>query len=220
MTALRQQGMTYGEIRQELGTPKSTLSDWLRKYPLSSAQIFQIQINRERRQFLARERTSITKRLKLEKRLKDCLEEQKEILLPLTEKELLLAGIFLYWGEGGKSHRGIVSISNTDPAVVKFSLLWMIHALNIPKEKIQVFLHLYSDMDVKDTFAYWSTTLNLPTTQFVKPYIKKSLRSDIDYKGYGHGTCMLRVSNTLLKEKILMSIKAMASYSDQYISEL
>ena len=37
-----------------------------------------------------------------------------------------------------------------------------------------------------------------------KPYIKKTNRSDIDQKGFGHGTCALFVHNTVLKENVLM----------------
>lgn len=217
---LRQLGKTYGEIRVELNISKSTLSGWLRNYPLTDKQLGLLSTSRESRRHLAREKTSITKRIKLQKRLDKTYEEEKKNLLPLSKKELFLAGLFLYWGEGGKTHKGTLSISNTDPAVLKFSLFWMRKALEIPKEKIQVLLHLYDDMIVEDAVNYWSKTLKIPKNQFAKPYIKKSKRTDMDYKGYGHGTCMLRVFDTLLREKVLMSIKATADYSNQFIPKL
>jgi len=218
--ALRQKGKTYSEIRLQLGIAKSTLSNWLRNYPLTDDQLSNLQTNKDRLKFLAREKTSITKRLKHQMRLHNCYNDQKLKLLPLNKKELFLAGLFLYWGEGAKTHKGQISISNTDPSVLKFSLLWMIKALEIPKEKITVLLHLYSDMDIDITCEYWSQALNISRSQFAKPYIKMSSRTEIDYKGFGQGTCMLRVSNTLLREKILMSMQVMADYSNKYILEI
>ncbi|KKP80446.1 MAG: hypothetical protein UR81_C0028G0006, partial [Candidatus Levybacteria bacterium GW2011_GWB1_35_5] len=36
---LRKQGKSYGQIKKQLGIAKSTLSDWLSKYPLSEKQL-------------------------------------------------------------------------------------------------------------------------------------------------------------------------------------
>ena len=36
---LRKIGMTYSDIRKKLKVPKSTLSDWLRNYPLAKDQM-------------------------------------------------------------------------------------------------------------------------------------------------------------------------------------
>ncbi len=58
------------------------------------------------------------------------------------------------------------------------------------------------------TIDYWSRELNINKIFFSKPYIKKSKKSDIDQKGFGHGTCGLRVYDTVMKENILMAIRA------------
>jgi hypothetical protein len=88
----------------------------------------------------------------------------------------------------------------------------MTYALEIPKNKIQVFMHLYNDMDVKKEMAYWSRELKMPLKQFAKPYIKESSRLGLTQKGFGHGTCGLRISSILQKEKIMMAIKAISDY--------
>ncbi len=112
---------------------------------------------------------------------------------------------------------GAVTISNTDPAVLKFSLLWIKEALDIPKEAVKVLLHLYNDMIIEEEIGFWSKTLSIPRNQFVKPYIKRSKRIGLDEKGYGYGTCNLKVYITVIKERILMGIKAVADYSEEYI---
>lgn len=209
---LRLQGYTYSQIKRELGLSKGTLSYWLHKYPLSEERLKELFKIRDHNRDIAVERYRNTLRGKRLKRLKETYELQKEFLLPLSEKELLITGLFLYWGEGGKD-RGQVTISNTDPKVIKFALFWMTQSLKIPPSKIKVGLHLYKDMNVDDTVNYWSEMLGLPKEQFSKPYIKKTNREGLTYKGFGHGTCKLCYSNVSLCEKIAMSIKAI---SDMY----
>lgn len=160
---------------------------------------------------LAREKFRETMRLKREKRLRETYELQK-MVLPLSDRELEIAGYFLYWGEGAKRLNGQLRINNTDPKVVKFCLYWLTQVLRVPKERIRVELHLYKDMNVSKEMDYWSKQLDIPLTQFAKPYIKDSNRNGLNHKGFGHGTCGLRVGDTFLKEWVLMGIAAVADY--------
>jgi hypothetical protein len=161
---------------------------------------------------VAAEKNRLTKQKKHDKRLNDIYQIEKTRWKFLTRKELELAGIFLYWGEGAKYTNGPISLNNTDPKVLKFTLYWLTHALQIPKAKIQVFLHLYNDMNIKKEMEYWSKELRMPLAQFAKPFIKESSRVNLTHKGFGHGTCGVRVSNILQKEKIMMAIKAISDY--------
>ncbi len=207
---LRKQGKTYGQIKSELGISKSTLSDWLSGYSLSEKQLGLLQKSKKFSRQLAVEKIRLTKQKKHDKRLNDTYQNELKRWRCLTQRELELAGIFLYWGEGAKLINGPISLNNTDPAVLKFTLYWLRKALKIPKNKIEVFLHLYNDMDIKKEMNYWSRELKMPLNQFAKPYIKNSSRINIIHKGFGHGTCGLRVSSILKKEKIMMAIKAIA----------
>jgi hypothetical protein len=166
---------------------------------------------------VAIERIRITKQRKRDSRLNETYVEEKKRWMHLTQRELELAGIFLYWGEGSKHIQGPISLNNTDPEVMKFTLYWMVYGLKIPKEKIKVCLHLYIDMDIELEKNYWSEVLHIPLSQFAKPYIKESLRSSLTHKGFGHGTCGLLVSNIRLKEQIMMTIKAI---SDSYNAKI
>lgn len=200
-----------------IGISKSTLSDWLRKYPLTPQQLQSLNKQNQDQRIEKYRQTMHSKR---EVKLRKYYYEQKRLLLPLSKRELLIAGVFLYWGEGSKTLRNQLTVANTDPALIQFALLWMVKGLGVSKEKIHVLVHLYKDMDIEGSLQYWSETLNIPRSQFDNPYIKNSNRSEIDYKGYGHGTCNLRVYNTEIKEKILMAIKATADYSAEYIQNL
>ncbi|MFH1186597.1 MAG: helix-turn-helix domain-containing protein [Candidatus Levyibacteriota bacterium] len=209
---LRKQGKTYSEIRREINVSKSTLSDWIAKLPLTTKQIIQLEKTRKKNKFLSIEKIRITKQKKRESRINVTYKREKERWSSLSKKELELAGIFLYWGEGTKRMNGPIVVNNTDPEMLTFTLCWMVNALEIPKKRIKVTLQLYKDMDIKKEMKYWSKVLKLPLSQFAKPYIKQSTRVKIDHKGFGHGTCGLLVSNILIKEKIMMTIKAISNY--------
>lgn len=201
---LRKQGKSYSDILKIVKVSKSSISLWLRDIPLTEKQKSKLNDRRKRAVETYRE----TMKNKRNKRLFNYYIEQKNKLVPLTDREIYIAGLFLYLGEGNKVSRNSIVITNTDPSVIKFSLYFLLKSLKIPKEKIRVQLHLYADMSIEDEIDYWANELRVKKANFAKPYIKKSLRTDIDQKGWGHGTCSLVVHNTLLKENILMAIRA------------
>lgn len=206
--SLRKEGKSYSQIKEELQISKSTLSRWLRKIPLTKIQIEKLQNGNQERI----EKFIQTMRLKREERLNQYYLQEKVKILPLSTKELYLSGIFLYWGEGNKTSRSSISVSNTDPEVLKFTIFWMIRSLNIKKEKIKIYLHLYSDMNIKKEMYYWGGQLNIDLKYFSKPYIKTTNKASIDQKGFGHGTCTVVYNNTQLKETLLMSIKTISDF--------
>ncbi len=205
---LRRQGKSYSQIKEKLQVSKSTLSYWLRKYPLSKEQLDKLVYRNEERIEKYRE----TMRLKKEKRLMKVYHEAKKRLLPLSERELLLFGLSLYWGEGLKASSSQISFSNSDPKMARFYLYWLTDIIGISKEKIKVRLHLYKDMDIEKEVKYWARNLKLPRLQFNKPYIKKTTLKSVAYKGFGHGTCEITYGSVKLKEKIMMEIKSIADY--------
>jgi transposase-like protein len=210
---LRSEGKSYSQIRSGLNVSKSTLSRWLRQYPLSKKRISELRDNNQKRI----EKYRNTMQRKRNKRLHDVYLLEQKMILPLSKKELYIAGLFLYWGEGNKASRNIVSIANTDPSVLLFALHWLIKGCNVNKQDIKVSLHLYKDMDIHHFISYWSTLLEISPSSFSKPYIKNSDKQNIKHTGFGNGTCSLNVYNTRLKEKIMMGIKL---FRDSYLTNI
>lgn len=209
---LRREGKSYSQIKLALKVSKSTLSYWLRDLPLSKQRIRELRDWNEVRI----ERYRETRRRTKEVLLKKIYAEERFKILPLSKRDLFIAGLFLYWGEGSKTNDGQISISNTDPAVIKMALNWFQKILLIPKEKINIKLHLYTDMDVDREALFWSHSLKIPLSQFKNPYIKKSNREGITYKvGFGHGTCNLIVGNATLNKKVIMGLKVIRDYFDK-----
>jgi predicted transcriptional regulator len=201
---LRLSGKSYSEIKELTGATKSSLSYWLKNYPLTVKQAKKLKARYKDRQI---ESFIKTMRLKREVRNEETYARLTKILLPLTEKELGIAGLFLYLGEGSKHQSGQILVSNTDPSVIKFVMRWYENYLDIPKDEIKVGLQLYGDMNIKEEISYWSTFLAIPVKNFWKPYIKNSAAKSIDHTGHKHGTCTLYHGSVPKHEEIMMSIK-------------
>lgn len=201
---LRKQDMSYSQIKEALGISKSTLHYWLKDYPLSKERIRELQGNSERRIENFRE----TMRKKRESRLLSFYEEQKKIIFPMSKRDLFIAGLFLYLGEGTKTTASTISVSNTNPSVLLLFIQWLVTCFDVPHEKLKVRLHLYQDMNVRKETLYWSRVLGVPAHRFNKPYVKSSKTTDITYhREFTHGTCNVIFENARILERILMSLK-------------
>lgn len=200
---LRLKGKSYSEIKSVLGISKGTLSGWLANYPLSSEKIKELRDNNPRRIEHFRE----TMRKKREGRVDLVYQKVQKDFKKITEREKYIAGFFLYWAEGGKTGKSSVALTNTNPAMLKFFIEWL-QMFDVPKDKMKVHLHLYSDMDIPEAVNYWSQQLGFSKKQFRKPYIKKTLSADITYRnGFGKGTCSIIVGSRDLSEYVLMGLK-------------
>lgn len=201
---LRLTGQTYSSIRTALNVNKSTLSDWLKNIPLTKEQIEKI----SRDTVAHRVETYIKNtRIRRERIFGNYCSDQKKKLLPLSKQELLIAGLFLYLGEGSKSRRSLIQITNSDPSIIKFSIHWVVNALGIDKDKLKVQLHLYKDMDIGDEVSFWLQATGLKREQIIKPYIKKTTSLKINHPSFGHGTCSLYTCNAVIKDEIMAGIK-------------
>jgi hypothetical protein len=129
----------------------------------------------------------------------------------ITKRELFVAGFFLYWAEGGKTNSNTITLTNTDPLMLKAYLKWL-ELLKVPKEEIKIKLHLYKDMDENKELKFWSKELGIDTSKFRKTWIKDSKMSDLTYQNnFGHGTCNVILNRTIVARYVLMGIKFIAN---------
>lgn len=205
---LRLKGYSYGQIKQKLKVSKSTLSAWLKDYPLTSKRINELKCDEKR---IEKYRETCQKRR--EKILNGVYKEEKRKIFPLLKRDLFIAGLFLYWGEGGKTQKTELILSNTNPVILKFFIHWADKICGVDRDKLKIKLHLYKDMNIEKEINFWSKTLNIKESLFSKPYIKDSTKSSLTYKtGFAHGTCNVRISNAILCRRVLMGLKAIENY--------
>jgi len=196
--------MSYSQIKELIPAGKGTLNYWLRNYPLTDEQKAKLY---ERKDIWI-ENFRETMRKKREERWRMVYEIQKKRIGRLSKRDLFLIGAGLYWGEGQKGGSSL-SVSNTDPDVIKFWLLWLEKCCGVKRRdrKVSIYTHFYSDMDIDKEIEFWRKTLKVERSQFAKSYIKQSKRTDLDQKSFGHGTCRIQVANVKIKQEVMATIK-------------
>ena len=209
--ALRKQGKSYSEIKNILGINKSTLSGWLREYPLSAQQMQQLRDLNPRR--IESYRATCQKRR--DARVAKVYDKVRRDIRKFSRREFFLSGLCLYWAEGTKRHDACTAIANTDPALISFFVKWL-ENLGVLKNRLRVRLHLYKDMNVIAETRYWSNALRIPLSQFRTPYIKDSNKAAITYQnGYGHGTCNIMYGNKEMNDYVLQGIRHIRTMIEQ-----
>jgi hypothetical protein len=175
----------------------------LEKYPLSEERIKELRDWNPRRI----ENCRNTKLKKRQEMLSGVYKKVAQDIGSLSDRDLFVAGLFLYWGEGTKASRNLVALTNTDPSMLRLFIKWL-NLMGVKKNLLKVKLHLYIDMNIKEIMSFWSKELSIPNSNFVKPYIKDSKFTSLTYKNsFGHGTCIVYCSNGDIYNKIMMSLK-------------
>ena len=210
---MRKKGMSYSQIKEKLNVSKSTLSGWLYNMPLSEKRIRELQADSP----IRIERYRNTMRVKRETRLGEVYKKVSKNIGNFSKRDLFLAGLFLYWGEGTKAQNSLVALTNTNPDMLKFFIEWL-KLFGVKNKDLKVKLHLYSDMNTEESINFWSQELKIPLNNFYKPYIKKTSLKSITYKnGFGKGTCSVIVGDRDLWEYILMGLKYISGINDKNI---
>lgn len=200
----------YGAIRKRIPVAKSTLSAWLRNFPLSKERITELKKAGWLKSEVKIERYRAAMREKRER--KDREEYEKYLRYfnkKIPQKIFFTSGLMLYLAEGSKTNNYTISIANTDPRIIKFFIRWLHKFFGVPKDKLKGSLHLYKNMDIEKEKEFWKNELGFNAAQFYRPYITKNKKASFLYKeSFRHGTCSVLFSNTIIKRKIMMAIKA------------
>ncbi|MET7759129.1 hypothetical protein ABZT27_31145 [Streptomyces sp. NPDC005389] len=190
---LRLQGMTYDQIQVELGCSKSSISLWVRDLPKV-----------DRRTPAEQGREAALKRWAHESPLREAarqaaVREAEEAVGALSERELFLAGVALYWAEGSKSkpyrRDETVTFINSDPGVIGVYLAWL-DLLRIPRERLRFRVMIHESADVSEAEEYWADLAGIPRTQLQKTTLKKHNPKTVRKNtGSGYRGCLIiRVS--------------------------
>lgn len=204
-----QKAMSYSAIKKALGVSKSTLSYWLKDYPLTKEKISELQKSGWSTSEISREKYRATMRETKEKIAEGEYVTYKKVLGNIGDKALFVSGLMLYSAEGDKKNSNRICLANTDTKLIFFFMSWLTKFYEVDRSTIKFQLHLYEDMDVKKEKEYWRGELSVEDVQFYKPSIRKVTRNSFSYsESYRHGTCSLYVLNTRKKTQLMMAIKA------------
>lgn len=166
---LRAQGWTIKEIEDELGVSRSSVSIWVRDVEVDPEVWAERVKTRRNHGWQKRKATFERKRAK---RVDAARVEAERVLGRMTDRDLLIAGIALYAGEGSK-RRGEVSFANSDPRMIATFLAFLRTHFVIDESRLRVHLYLHEGLDLDAAVAFWSRVTGISWTQFQKPYRAK-----------------------------------------------
>ncbi|MEV6110293.1 hypothetical protein AB0M28_37175 [Streptomyces sp. NPDC051940] len=168
---LRREGRTYDEIQLELGVSKGSISLWVRDLPKPEPR----RSRSEQAQLAGRARWDHELQVRDEER-QQVKRAAAERIGELSDRELFLVGVGLYWAEGTKSKpyrmgESVVFI-NSDPDMIKMFLAWL-GLLGVARERLRFRVQIHESADVPGAQQYWSDLVGAGPSAFDKTTLKK-----------------------------------------------
>jgi hypothetical protein len=186
---LRRAGHTYDEIVTQLGVSKSSVSLWVRDLPRPP--------RKSHPRHMAEARWAPHRARMRAQRAETKLAAARAIGT-MTDRELFLVGIGLYWAEGSKSkpYRPTerVVFVNSDPDMIQVYLAWL-DLLGVDRARHSFMIMIHESADVEAAERFWADVTGAPAESFTKTVLKKhnpkTVRKNVG-EGY-HGCLAVRV---------------------------
>ena len=207
---LRRSGRSIGTIAKQLEISKSSASIWCRELMLSNKQKETLRLNTIRAGNIGRLKGA---KMNMQKRLLS-LDKAREFatgkITKISDNELFLAGLCLYWAEGAKSNSSKLTFTNSDPRMICFILKWLKKNFSVQSNDIipRISINIIHKPRENKILEYWSATLNIPKSQFRKTtFIKTKLRKIYTNHNNYFGILFVGVhKSTMIWYKILACI--------------
>lgn len=94
----------------------------------------------------------------------------------LSDRELFLIGVGLYWAEGAKDksydRREALHFINSDPNMIKIYLSWL-ELLGVPRERMRLRVSIHESADIPGAEAFWADLAGVDVSAFQKATLKK-----------------------------------------------
>lgn len=208
---LRKRGLSMKEIAEKLSVSKGSVSLWCYDIKLNKEQIRLLHEKMVRGSYKGRMMgTQIQKDKKKHNIEKYLLKGRKDISC-LKKRELFIAGLGLYWGEGSK--KSAVRFYNSDPEAIKFMMKWFRDILKIEEGRFYMYININETHKGRlgTVIKYWSGVTRINIAQFRKPSLIKGKNKKVyDNFSEHYGTLCIRIArSTNLLYQTIGWIKAM-----------
>lgn len=197
---LIKRGLSYAQVKQELGVPKSTLSTWVHEDGKPVDRTRQLaHLEKARALAFAAIKKAKAARLVSAKEAAHRAAASLKLEQEAAGKSLLA---MLYWAEGGKRDN-VMKFTNTDPELVFLfiSLLRMHFPIEESRFRIGLQIHYYHKQ--KQVIGFWSKKLRVPASQFWKVYYKPRSGKKKVYKRNFYGICNLHYSSSAIQRELI-----------------
>ena len=195
---LRKQGQSIKEIAKTLKVSKSSVSVWCRNIKLTKEQIARLDEKQLKGGYKGRMKGARIQKERRLKRIETLKKEGMKEINDLNKRDLFIAGIGLYCGEGSKTGTA-VRFHNSDPNIIQFMMKWFREIFQIPTEQFAMYIVINEihKNRLDKVIKYWSKITKIPIKQFKKPTLAKVKNKKIYANFHEHfGTLSIRINKS------------------------
>lgn len=182
---LRRRGMCYRDILKEVKVAKSSLSLWLKDFPLTKHEKYALKKRRNANISHGRIKAAgILSQKRLEREVV-WLNEAKQTFGQYRNDPFFYTGIALYWAEGSK-RTNQWSFINSDEEMNLVMLMWLERFSMIEKDSLRFRLYVHKLYAHENCEEWWAHKLRVMPSQFTKTTYKpsgRSIKKRPEYKG-------------------------------------
>jgi hypothetical protein len=215
---LRRNGLSIGAIARELEISKSTASIWCRDIELSPSQRDLLTQNAIKAGHRGRMIGAEVNRQKRMRSIENAREWANTLLQDISNRDLLVAGVVLYWAEGGKGGRGRFDFANSDPSMIRFMVLWLEVIMNVSKSELmpRLAINEIHKPRINKVLKFWSTLVQVPKSAFGNPtFIKAKHKKIYENHDTYYGVLRLRIEKSSnIGYKMLSLVEILRSFPD------
>src|SRR5262245_42017985 len=120
--------------------------------------------------------------------------------IDLSDRELFVAGVALYLGEGDKTNPSL-TLTNSDVRVHRLWVRFLARVCHVPAAGLKAHIDYHADLAYPALRAFWSTELGIPETNFERPTLKATRQAagQRQKRRAQHGTLHVRFHDSRLK---------------------
>lgn len=137
-----------------------------------------------------------------------------KINLSNAEEKLKIAGLMLYWAEGGKKSIKGIDFANSDSKMIMLFIKFLRNIYQVNEKRLRIYLYSYNTLPTEELINYWSRITKIPASQFSKPYIRP--KSNLIHDKMQHGLIHIRYSDIRLLRLVMDEIN---KYQHAEVSE-
>lgn len=197
---LRRGGLSLNQISEKTLIPRTTICTWITDIKLTEKQSSNLRDRVLKALQIGRIKAQEINRNEKARREEELLLKGTREVKRLSQRELFLIGIALYWAEGFKNkHEHRLGFCNSDPTMIKFYIKWLEKCLQVKKNNIVLRVTLneaYKDK-INEFQTYWSETTGVPLQQFTKPFYQSAKWKRTYNSGTYHGVLRIHVKDSL-----------------------
>jgi len=192
---MRSNGESIKVIARELSVSPGTVSLWWKDVKLTQEQLRELERRAHDPNYGKRLENSLKQqKIRIEK-TKRLFKEGINQIGKLSDRELFLAGIALYWAEGFKSD-SLAGFCNSDSDMIKFFLTWLKTCFGYKNGDLRLRVGLNESFRDKtnEIEDFWVKVTGIEKEHFQKPFYQKvKWQKQYEHPENYHGVLRIRV---------------------------